>query len=57
MRTGFVETFNRELTKLLFKLMDAQELQEPEQVSTTKNCEQNCEQNKQHGIVDDWYDA
>ena len=35
MRTGFVEIFNRELAKLLFKLMDAQELQEPEQVSTT----------------------
>ena len=32
--TAFVETFNKELTKLLFKLMDAQELQDPEIVST-----------------------
>ena len=28
--TTFVETFNRELAKLLLKLMDAQELQDPE---------------------------
>ena len=34
MHTGFVEAFNRELAKLLFKLMDAQDLQEPEKVST-----------------------
>ena len=33
--TAFVEAFNRELAKLLFKLMDAQELQDPEKVSTT----------------------
>ena len=32
--TAFVEAFNRELAKLLFKLMDAQELQDPEKVST-----------------------
>ena len=32
--TAFVEAFNRELAKLLFKLMDAQELQDPEMVST-----------------------
>ena len=32
--TAFVETFNKELAKLLFKLMDAQELQDPEKVST-----------------------
>ena len=32
--TAFVETFNKELTKLLFQLMDAQELQDPEKVST-----------------------
>ena len=31
--TAFVEAFNRELAKLLFKLMDAQELQDPEKVS------------------------
>ena len=30
----FVEAFNRELAKLLFKPMDAQELQDPEKVST-----------------------
>ena len=32
--TTFVEAFNKELAKLLFKLMDAQELQDPEKVST-----------------------
>ena len=32
--TAFVETFNRELAKLLFKPMDAQELQDPEKVLT-----------------------
>ena len=32
--TAFVEAFNRELAKLLFKPMDVQELQEPEEVST-----------------------
>ena len=32
--TAFVEAFNKELAKLLFKLMDAQELQDPEKVST-----------------------
>ena len=32
--TAFVETFNKELAKLFFKLMDAQELQDPEKVST-----------------------
>ena len=31
--TAFAEAFNRELAKLLFKLMDAQELQDPEIVS------------------------
>ena len=31
--TAFVETFNKELTKLLFKPMDAQELQDPGKVS------------------------
>ena len=29
----FVEAFNKELAKLLFKPMDAQELQDPEKVS------------------------
>ena len=32
--TAFVEAFNKELAKLFFKLMDAQELQDPEKVST-----------------------
>ena len=32
--TAFVEAFNREVAKLLFKPMDAQELQHPEKVST-----------------------
>ena len=31
--TAFVEAFNKELEKLLFKSMDAQELQDPEKVS------------------------
>ena len=31
---AFVEAFNKELAKLLFKLIDAQELQDPEKVST-----------------------
>ena len=33
--TAFVEAFNRELVKLLFKPVDVQELQDPEKVSTT----------------------
>ena len=32
--TAYVEPFNKELTKLLFKQMDAQELQDPGKVST-----------------------
>ena len=32
--TAFVEAFNKELAKLLFKPMDAQELQDPEKLST-----------------------
>ena len=32
--TVFMEAFNKELAKLLFKPMDAQELQDPEKVST-----------------------
>ena len=32
--TVFVEAFNKELVKLLFKPMDAQDLQNPEEVST-----------------------
>ena len=33
--TAFVEAFNKEFEKLLFKPMDAQELQNPEKLSTT----------------------
>ena len=32
--TAFVEAFNKELVKLLFKPMNAQELQDPEKLST-----------------------
>ena len=32
--TAFLEAFNKELAKLLFKPMNAQELQDPEKVST-----------------------
>ena len=32
--TAFVEVFNKELAKLLFKPMDAQELQDPKKLST-----------------------
>ena len=32
--TAFVEAFNKELARLLFEPMDAQELQDPEKVST-----------------------
>ena len=32
--TAFVEAFSKELSKLLFKPMDAQELQHPEKVPT-----------------------
>ena len=32
--TAFVENFNKELAKLLFKPIDAEELQDPEKVST-----------------------
>ena len=32
--TTFVENFNKEFAKLLFKLMDAQELEDPEKVFT-----------------------
>ena len=33
-QTAFVESFNKELAKLLLKPMDAQELRDPEKVST-----------------------
>ena len=34
--TAFVEAFNKELAKLLFEPMDAQELQDSEKVSTIR---------------------
>ena len=57
--TAFVETFNRELAKLLFKPMDAQELQDPEKVSTiwvknlnrTVNKMSNTESNHQTKLI------
>ena len=41
--TVFVEAFNKEFTKLLFKPKDAQELRDPEEVSTVwlKNLNKN----------------
>ena len=49
--TVFVEVFNKEFTKLLFKPMDAQELQDPEEVSTVwvKNLNKNV--NKMNNTV------
>ena len=35
-KTAFVEAFNKELAKLLFEPMDAQELQDSEKVSTIR---------------------
>ena len=57
--TAFVEAFNKELAKLLFKLMDAQELQDPGKVSNDlgQKFESDCEQNEQHKIVDEWYET
>ena len=57
--TTFVEAFNKELAKLLFKMMDAQELQDPEKVSTiwVKHLSKQNEQNEQYRIVDDSYEV
>ena len=59
-----MEAFNKELAKLLFKPMDAQELQDPEKVSAiwVKNLNKivnkmNNTVSEQHSIVDDWYEA
>ena len=48
---AFVEAFNKELAKLLFKPMDAEELQDPEIVSTiwVKNLNKNV--NKMNNTV------
>ena len=49
--TAFVEAFNKELAKLLFKPMDAQELQEPEKVSTIWVKNLNKTMNKMYNTV------
>ena len=56
--TVFLEAFNKDLTKLLFKPMDAQEFQDPEKASTiwVKYLDKAVKKNEQHSIVDDWYD-
>ena len=61
--TAFVEAFNKELAKVLFKPMDAQELQDPEKVSTIwiKNLNKtvNKMNNTESPIIGtgDWYEA
>ena len=49
--TAFVEAFNKELAELLFKPMDAQELQDPEKISTilVKNLKKTV--NKMNGTI------
>ena len=49
--TAFVETFNKELVKLLFKPMDAEELQDPEKVSTIWVQNLNITMNKMNNTV------
>ena len=49
--TAFVEAFNKELAKLLFKPMDAQELQDPEKVSAIWVKNLNKIVNKMNNIV------
>ena len=55
-RTAFVEAFSKKLAKLLFKPMDAQELQDPEKVSTiwVKNLNKNV--NKMNNTVSSMID-
>ena len=56
--TTFVEAFNKELAKLLFKPMNAQDLQNPEKVSTIWVKNLNKIMNKiNNRIVNDWYEA
>ena len=49
--TAFVEAFNKELVKLLFKPMDAQELQDPKQVSRIWIKDLNNVANRKNNIV------
>ena len=53
--TLFVDVYIKELAKLLYKPLDAQELEDHEKVSTVwvNNLHLNCEQNEQHKIIDD----
>ena len=53
-----MEAFNKELAKLLFKPMDAQELQDPAKSidNLGQKFRQDREQNEQHSIVDDLYE-
>ena len=53
--TAFVKAFSKELAKLLFKPMDAQELQDPEESidNLGRKFEQDREQNEQYSIVND----
>ena len=52
--TAFMEAFNKELAKLFFKQMDAQELQEPKKISKIWVKNLNKIVNK---IINDWYEA
>ena len=55
--TSFVEAFKKELEKLLFKPMDAQELQNPNKKSkiwVKNSCRKKVEQ---YNIIDEWYEA
>ena len=53
--TAFVKAFSKELAKLLFKPMDAQELQDPEESidNLGRKFKQDREQNEQYSIVND----
>ena len=54
----FVGAFKQKMAKLLFKPMDAQELQDPEKVSTIWVNNLNKTVNKMNNrIFDDWYEA
>ena len=57
--TAFLEALNKNLAKLLFKPIDAQEFQDPEKVLAiwVKNLNRICKKNEQCRTVDDWYEA
>ena len=48
--TAFVEAFNKELAKNIFKPMDAQELNDPNKISRiwVRNLEKNRQENEQY---------